>query len=367
MKVTTMGFYSKIKAHPILDMEMETSPLNIEMIQKPILDEDDEQAETSSETLLQMALVGEYQQWDLYVAYASRLKGLSRSPIADEFKSHAGEELGHIELLQRYLVSMGVNPTLQRKPSPELPQQATIKDIVQLQLKFEQDAVNLYKKILNVLPENEPLKLDIESVLIKEQEHVHDLELMLKSTVVAKTMIGANAKKAAKELLDGYYEDKEVNAAKKIPAKGTPDWHKHKIALDTVKNPNKSLLSGPSLEESKKMLKQHFGYSDKDLKEVTSYFRPMEPGEPTKPQAGYGQGCGCGNEGCQCPSSFLQKVDKKWCTQALKELTPDIYARWYQGKLLSPQEKAFVAQAISLKWGLRDKRAMLRFLDSCKA
>lgn len=314
-----MGFYSKIKAHPILDMEMETSPLNIEMIQKPILDEDDEQAETSSETLLQMALVGEYQQWDLYVAYASRLKGLSRSPIADEFKSHAGEELGHIELLQRYLVSMGVNPTLQRKPSPELPQQATIKDIVQLQLKFEQDAVNLYKKILNVLPENEPLKLDIESVLIKEQEHVHDLELMLKNTVVAKTMIGANAKKAAKELLDGYYEDKEMNAVKKNP------------------------------------------------KKVTAYFRPMEAGEPTKPQAGYGQGCGCGNEGCQCPSSFLQKVDKKWCTQALKELTPDIYARWYQGKLLSPQDKAFVAQAISLKWGLRDKRAMLRFLDSCKA
>jgi len=328
-------------------------------------DQQEQQVDPTS-ALLQMALVGEYQQWDLYTAYASRLKGTEREPVADHFKEHAGDELGHIELLQRYLVSLGQNPTLQRKPLPEMSDDATIEEIVRLQLQYEQDAVGLYKKILNFLPDNEPLKLDIESIITKEQEHVHDLELMLKDEpVMAKTMVGANAKKAVQNLLNGYYEDREVNAAKKLPAKGTPDWHKYKIALDTVKNPNKSLLSGPSLEEAKKMLKQHFGYSDKDLKdlEVTAYFRPTEPGEPTKPQAGYGQGCGCG---CDC-KPFLSKVEHEWCTMALRELTPDIYARWYQGKLLSAQEKAFVIQAIALKWGLKDKRAMLRFLDSCNA
>jgi len=360
-----MGFYTKIKAHPILDEIVQVG------VAPQMVDDDDDQADTSTETLLQIALVGEYQQWDLYTAYASRLKGMARNSVADEFKAHAGEEQGHIDLLQRYLVSMGVNPTLQRKPIPELSSEATMKDIVLLQLKFEKDAVTLYKKILNILPENEPLKLDIESVIVKEQEHVHDLELLLKNTAIAKTMINANAKErakeAAKQLLDGYFEDKEIHAARKLPAKGTAEWHQHRIALDTLRNPKKALLGKPSLEEAKTMLKQHFGYSDKDLKdlEVTAYFRPMEAGEPTKPQAGYGQGCGCGHTGCQCPS-FLEKVDQKWCTQALKELTPDIYARWYQGKLLSAQEKAFVAQAIALKWGLRDKRAMLRFLDSSR-
>ena len=51
---------------------------------------------------------------------------------------------------------------------------------------------------------------------------------------------------------------------------------------------------------------------------------------------------------------------------ALKELTPDIYARWYQGKVLSAQEKDFVAKAIALKGKIRDKRCIMRFLDSNK-
>lgn len=270
-----MSFYNKIKAHPILDEE---ATIVMAPPTTDVPDEDDDGSETSSTaTMLQMALVGEYQQWDLYVAYASRLKGMARSGVADEFKDHAKEELEHIELLQRYLVSIGVNPTLQRKPLPELSAEATMKDIVDLQLKFERDAVALYKKILAILPDNEPLKLDIETILTKEQEHVHDLELLLKNT------------------------------------------------------------------------------------SVMAYFRATEPGEPTKPQAGYGQGCGCGNEGCGC--GFLTKVDQAWCAAALKELRPDIYARWYQGKLLTAQEKDFVVKAISLKLGLKDKRAVLRFLD----
>ena len=266
-----MKFYAKIKANPILEAPP-ASPTIIEI--------EEENNDSSSIALLQIALVGEYQQWDLYTAYASRLQGLPRHSIVDEFADHAKEELEHIELLQRYLVSMGQNPTLQRKPLPEL-ETSSIRDIIKLQLKFEQDAVDLYKKILTVLPDNEPLKLDIEGILIKEQEHVHDLEL---------------------------------------------------------------LLNDPSLKIQANLM-----------------FMPTEHGQPTKPQAGYGCGCGCG---CGC-RSFLSKVNHQWCTMALKELTPDIYARWYQGKALTSRDKEFVVKAFSLKWGIKDKRTVLRFLDSC--
>lgn len=270
-------FLKKIKAHPILDSEFElpvaTPQIEVEEV------EDDEDEPSSIETLLQIALVGEYQQWDLYTSYASRLKGHSRQSIADEFKAHADEETAHIELIQRYLVSMGAVPTLNRKPLPELTNNATIKDIVLLQLQFENDAVSLYQKILAVLPDNEALKLDIEGVLVKEQEHVHDLELLLKQ----------------QEVVSGLM------------------------------------------------------------------FRPVEPGEPTKPQAGYGTGCGCGDSQCSLP--FLQKVDQAWCINALKELSSDLYARWYQRKLFTPEEKEFIAQAIALKSQLKDKRAILRLLD----
>jgi bacterioferritin len=272
-----MKYYSKkIKAHPILDDESNISV----QVSMPEMDDGEDEVAPSIATLLNVALVGEYQQWDLYVAYGNRLKGMARNAVADEFKAHAGEEQAHIELLQRYLVSMGVTPTLQRKPIPELTPEANMRDIVELQLKFEKDAVELYKKILNIIPDNEPLKLDIESVIVMEQEHVHDLELLLKEPTVASVL-------------------------------------------------------------------------------ACQVFRPKEAGEPTKPQAGYGK-----DEGCD---SFLTRVDKAWCTQALKELTPDLYARWHQGKLLTAQEKAFVAQAIALKWNLKDKRAMLRFLDSSRA
>jgi len=277
-----MKFYDRIKAHPVLEAPP-ASPMMVEIEEKEPVD--------STVAMLQVALVGEYQQWDLYTAYASRLQGESRHPIVEEFADHAKEEIEHIELIQRYLVSMGQNPTLQRKPLPDMPETASIRDIVQLQLKFEQDAVELYKKILNILPDNEPLKLDIEGILIKEQEHVHDLEL---------------------------------------------------------------ILNDPSLVKIQANL----------------MFRPTEHGQSTKPQGGYGScqcgdkcGCGCKCR-CGCEKSFLSKVNHQWCTMALKELTPDIYARWYQGKVLTAQEKAFVSKAMSLKWGIKDKRAILRFLDS---
>jgi len=49
-----------------------------------------------------------------------------------------------------------------------------------MQLKFELEAVDLYKKILGQLEDTSPLKLEIENILIKEQEHAHDLQLLLR-------------------------------------------------------------------------------------------------------------------------------------------------------------------------------------------
>lgn len=60
----------------------------------------------------------------------------------------------------------------------------------------------------------------------------------------------------------------EVVEEIKKPKSGTPDWHKHKIAVDTVKNPMKSLMGGPSEKEAINILKSDFGYTDKDIKKL---------------------------------------------------------------------------------------------------
>lgn len=52
---------------------------------------------------------------------------------------------------------------------------------------------------------------------------------------------------------------------KKLPQSGSADFHQHKIALDTVKNPMKSLMGGPSEKEAIDTLKRKFGYSDSEI------------------------------------------------------------------------------------------------------
>lgn len=56
-----------------------------------------------------------------------------------------------------------------------------------------------------------------------------------------------------------------------------------------------------------------------------------------------------------------------WCNKAKQELTPDLYARWQEGQLLTAEEKRLVLRSLALKWGLRDKRACDRMQEKCVA
>jgi len=51
---------------------------------------------------------------------------------------------------------------------------------------------------------------------------------------------------------------------------GLADTRQKRIAIDTVKNPNKALLGGPSASEAEDILKTKFGYSDKDIANLKS-------------------------------------------------------------------------------------------------
>ena len=59
--------------------------------------------------------------------------------------------------------------------------------------------------------------------------------------------------------------------AKKPPTKkprGVYERHQLQISLSTVKNPLKVLLGGPSVDEAKRMLKEKFGYTDKEVSDL---------------------------------------------------------------------------------------------------
>ena len=60
-------------------------------------------------------------------------------------------------------------------------------------------------------------------------------------------------------------KNESVVSEKKVPKKGSPDYHQHKIAVDTVRNPIKSFMGGPSWKEAEETLIKKFGYSKKEV------------------------------------------------------------------------------------------------------
>jgi len=131
--------------------------------------------------LLQEALMGEFRQWDLYYAYKESLLGLCSPSIKADFEENAVEEAAHITTLSRYIVGMGETPTVKRHQIEELAKGSKVGDLIALQLRFEQEAVELYGKILLKLAEDSPLKIELENILAKEQEHTHELQALLRT------------------------------------------------------------------------------------------------------------------------------------------------------------------------------------------
>ena len=73
---------------------------------------------------------------------------------------------------------------------------------------------------------------------------------------------------ARSEIKKVYQQNESVVSEKKVPKKGSADYHQHKIAVDTVKNPNKSFMGGPSAKEAEEILMKKFGYSKKEVEKL---------------------------------------------------------------------------------------------------
>jgi len=59
-----------------------------------------------------------------------------------------------------------------------------------------------------------------------------------------------------------------VATGKSLPKAGTPDFHQHKIAVDTVKNPAKGLMGGPSAQDAEEVLRAKFKYTNDEIKKL---------------------------------------------------------------------------------------------------
>jgi len=135
--------------------------------------------------MLNKALELEHAARIQYLAHAELVKGLNAEPIIERLKEIASDEQKHEgmfrDLIGDYLYA---EPTM---GLAETHRAEEIKDILKVNLKGEKDAIDFYKEIYKTVIENkdklqyefETLEHEIRHVIIDEQEHVSELNLLL--------------------------------------------------------------------------------------------------------------------------------------------------------------------------------------------
>jgi Protein distantly related to bacterial ferritins len=129
-------------------------------------------------------------EWLAYYQYwigAKVVKGAMRGAVEAELEEHAEEELEHAEDLAERIIQLGGTPLLKPEDwykftncgygSPEDPD---VKKILEQNIKGEQCAIEVYKKLLGMIRDKDPITYHIiVEILEDEVEHEEDLQALL--------------------------------------------------------------------------------------------------------------------------------------------------------------------------------------------
>jgi bacterioferritin (cytochrome b1) len=135
--------------------------------------------------MLNRAVELEYAARIQYLAHAEKIKGLNSEPLIERLKEIAGDELKHEDMF-RNLVCNYLDGEVTMKLEKTYDAQ-DIKQILEVNLKGEKDAIDFYKQIYKKVVEAkqelqyqfETLEHEIRHVIIDEQEHVTELKNLM--------------------------------------------------------------------------------------------------------------------------------------------------------------------------------------------
>jgi bacterioferritin len=129
-------------------------------------------------------------EWLAYYQYwvgAKVAKGRMRGIVAKELAEHAQEELGHAEKLTERMIQLGGAPLL--KPEDlmkesncgyDAPTDSDTKKLVAQNIKGEQCAIAVYKKLLDFVRGQDDITYQLVlGILADEVEHEEDLQALL--------------------------------------------------------------------------------------------------------------------------------------------------------------------------------------------
>ncbi len=133
--------------------------------------------------LLNHGLELEHAAFVQYLSHAEIVDGINAEPIIARLKEIAGDEKSHQEKFRTMIGDLGGIPSMDFTPRHAA---ETIQEILQTNLKDEKTAVDTYRKILEELKKERGkgyydhyLEHEIRHILMEEQEHITELELLL--------------------------------------------------------------------------------------------------------------------------------------------------------------------------------------------
>lgn len=110
-----------------------------------------------------------------YTHYALMVTGPNRIPIVDFFKAQATESLLHAQQVGEILTGLEGHPSLQIAPMEET-YKHSVKDILEESLAHERKALDMYKKLLNVVEDASVYLEEFARTMIGTEE-LHNIEI----------------------------------------------------------------------------------------------------------------------------------------------------------------------------------------------
>ncbi len=110
-----------------------------------------------------------------YTHYALMVTGPNRIPIVDFFKAQATESLLHAQQVGEILTGLEGHPSLQISPMEET-YKHSVKDILEESLAHEKNALQMYKKLLDIVEDASVYLEEFARTMIGTEE-LHNIEI----------------------------------------------------------------------------------------------------------------------------------------------------------------------------------------------
>ncbi len=118
-----------------------------------------------------------------YLSHAEIANGVNADPIIERLKEIAVDEQKHAEMFRTQIGALGGVPAMGIDKTHNA---TSIKEILEVNLKGEMEAVDTYRKIMQLIKECKELQYEdfrleheVRHVIIDEMEHIEELRILL--------------------------------------------------------------------------------------------------------------------------------------------------------------------------------------------